>query len=316
MKVTIAFTTKLMRDWLVRKKASMKTLEAYEYALSVFEKFLLLYDIADLRAVGQSEIDQFIDFLLVYRRHGKGEYISNSTFNMVVGKVRKAFQILSRESYLFADPFRHFESFRRPVHLPRAVMTQEEIQQLFKQPDLDSYLGFRDRTIFEVLYGTGIRLGEMLGLDIYDIDFGENIIVIRHGKGGKDRLVPCTEIAMLFVKEYLEKVRPVLAFHDPEQKALFLTNKGNRLTNNAFVTMLKKYLVNSGIEKNITAHSFRHTFATQMLEGGANIRYIQEILGHELLSTTAVYTRVAVKNLKAMIKQFHPRENELYSDLS
>jgi len=175
-----------------------------------------------------------------------------------------------------------------------------------------TYMGFRDRTMFEVLYGTGIRIGELEKLNISDIDFNEKVIFIRQGKGGKDRIVPCTDTALEFLKEYITKVRPALSYFNSRQKVLFLSRSGKRFTAGAFRKMLAKYLKKSQIKKRISPHSFRHSFATHLLAGGANIRYVQEILGHEELSTTAIYTRVAVVNLKKEIKHFHPRENELY----
>ena len=163
------------------------------------------------------------------------------------------------------------------------------------------------------MYGTGIRIGELENLNISDIDFNEKMLFIRQGKGRKDRMVPCTDTAINFLKEYITKVRPALCYFNSNQKVLFLSKSGRRFTAGAFRKMLERYLKKSGIKKKITAHSFRHSFATHLLEHGANIRYVQEILGHESLSTTAIYTRVVVDDLKREIKKYHPCENELYT---
>ncbi len=292
------------------------TIRGYLYQLNVFERYLIMQGIEDVRQVDEAVIQGYAAYLLDYvPRYGKGKKqkrLDAASRAISLRCVRKLFTLLVREDIVFADPFRSMEPVRQKDKLPKNVLTAQEIERLFSCPDTGTYLGFRNRTVLEVLYGTGLRISELIGLDISDVDPGERVVYIRCGKGRKDRVVPCTEAALAYLREYVAKVRPVLCYLDYREQALFVTNTGKRLTACAFRKMLAKYVKQSGIKKTVTAHSFRHTFATHLLEAGVNIRYIQEMLGHEKVSTTVIYTRVAVPELKKVMAQYHPRENELF----
>lgn len=309
LRLTEAWT--LVLDRLVAKQMSEATIKGYRNALDVFDAFLLGRGIRDFRDINEETAGAYVTHILT-ATHGK----SNTPYSYIsvrkkIGYVQKSFALLVKEEKVFLDPFRHLESIKKPDSLPRYVLSKSEIKQLFALPDLDTYMGFQDRTILELLYGTGIRLGELIRLDVADIDFGERLIFIRQGKGKKDRIVPCTEVALAFLREYLDAVRPALSYLDSRERALFLTLRGVRVSGRSLRYLFRKYVKKAGITRRVSPHSLRHAFATHMLEGGANVRYIQEILGHEQLSTTAVYTRVTISSLKKMVAQFHPLENGL-----
>lgn len=187
------------------------------------------------------------------------------------------------------------------------------MERVLGQPDLTSPLGLRDRAILEVLYSTGIRRMELVGLDVRDLDAERGALLIREGKGRKDRLVPIGERAIRWTHVYLDRVRRLLfcrALDPPSRDALFLSRRGHRIRATKLTARLHQYLVRAGIEKPGSVHIFRHTMATLMHDAGADIRDLQEILGHAQLSTTEIYTHVSIERLKAVHTRTHPAHLE------
>jgi integrase/recombinase XerD len=189
--------------------------------------------------------------------------------------------------------------------LPKVVFTPAEAEQVLAQPDLDTVLGLRDRAILEVLYSTGIRRMEAGNLDVTDLDEQRGTVLVRQGKGAKDRMVPIGERAVAWVSKYLAESRPLLA-GDSTTAALFVSKTGERLTGSGFTKMANRYIRAGDLGKLASCHVFRHTMATAMLENGADIRFIQEMLGHAKLTSTQVYTRVSIAKLKAVHTATHP----------
>jgi integrase/recombinase XerD len=195
-----------------------------------------------------------------------------------------------------------------PKTLPKAVLSVSEIDKLMAQVCLDKPTGLRDRTMMEVLYSCAIRRRELLGLTLNDIDTHRGWLLVRQGKGGKDRVVPIGQRAVDWVTQYLSDARPLLAKYVTEP-ALFISMKGRAIHHTTFTSKLKEYAKAAGITKTSGCHAFRHSTATLMLENGADIRHIQAMLGHECLSTTQIYTQVAIGHLKDVHNQTHPGEN-------
>ena len=311
MKLGIEQVQALAEEKLKVRACSEKTVCVYKAALHNFGEHLKRVGIADLREVDGATVQGYIRFLEEYTSVRSRRKLAERTKNKWLGCVRRVFVMLVKENLLFLDPFGKVgEVSYKEESLPRGIMTEDEVKRLLKLPELATYFGYRDRTILELLYGTGMRIGELRGLNIYDFDFREELVFIR-GKGKKERIIPCVKTALLFVKEYIDKVRPALTFYSGD-RALFISKFGRRLSYDGFVKMLQGYLKRSGIRKRITGHSFRHTFATHLLERGVNVRYIQEILGHEKLSSTAIYTHVSIAKLRQTVEAYHPRENELF----
>ncbi len=194
---------------------------------------------------------------------------------------------------------------RKPQRLPRSVLTISEAEQVLAQPDLADPMGERDRAILETLYSTGMRRNELIALTLPDIDAERGTVYIREGKGKKDRVVPIGERALLWIERYVDRVRP-LSVIEPDPGNVFLTKRGARLRPNRLTELVHGYVTQSGTAKTGSCHLFRHTMATLMLEGGADIRYIQEMLGHAQLATTELYTRVSIGRLKAVHTRTHP----------
>ncbi len=196
---------------------------------------------------------------------------------------------------------------RHPKLLPPVLLKPRELRRLLDAPDLGNPLGFRDRTIMEVFYATGIRLSELTSLAVDDLDFGEGLVAVRGGKGGRDRIVPMGEAGRNWLSEYLANVRPVL-LKDRNSEAVFLNRFARRISKSGWHKKLGEYLDAARIRKPFTSHCFRHLLATAMLERGADTRHIQEILGHETLKTTQRYLHVVKAELKRVHKKSHPRE--------
>lgn len=212
---------------------------------------------------------------------------------------------LARERLVLYNPAAELELPRRSVRLPRTVLTAEEAEKVLAVPDLGTPLGLRDRAILETFYSTGMRRSELARLSLADLDARRGVVIIREGKGRKDRFVPIGERALAWIAKYLDEVRPLLAKPDDEG-FLFLGSDGDGISRNYLGDMVARVITRAEIGKRGACHLFRHTAATLMLEGGADIRFIQQMLGHASLDTTQIYTRVSIHQLKAVHEATHP----------
>ncbi len=225
---------------------------------------------------------------------------------------------LARERLVLYNPAAELELPRVGRYLPRTVLTANEAEQVLAVPNLETPLGLRDRAILETFYSTGIRRSELMRLEIADIDLGRQILAIRQGKGKRDRFVPLGERALAWIGRYLEEVRPQLVIL-PDPGHLYLTADGTPLGRNHLGKMVSTAVAMADIGKQGSCHLFRHTMATLMLEHGADIRFIQQMLGHARLETTQIYTQVSIEALKAVYNATHPgarlrrrRDEEVY----
>jgi integrase/recombinase XerD len=193
----------------------------------------------------------------------------------------------------------------KPV--PRGVLTVDEVKSVLRVPDLKSAQGLRDRAVLELLYASGVRASELSGLDLEDLDFGEGLVTVRHGKGGKGRVVPMGRIAAQYLKRYLEEARPKLLTRGADA-AVFISRFSRRMSRDRLETALRSIGKTAGLTKPLTPHGLRHTCATHLLNGRADVRHVQELLGHKSLQTTQIYTHVAAADLKRVHARCHPRE--------
>ncbi len=212
---------------------------------------------------------------------------------------------LISEDLIKSDPSEHVDGPKLRRHLP-SVLTFDEIELLYLNISIDDPLGLRDRAMIEVLYACGLRISELLTLLLREIYFKEEFIRIL-GKGSKQRLVPISIRALNWVKKYLELSRPVLDKHQRSNGAAFLSIRGTIMSRMGFWKILQKYIRESGIRKEVHPHTFRHSFATHLLEGGADLRAVQEMLGHSDISTTQIYTHLDRSYLQQEYKDYHPR---------
>lgn len=242
----------------------------------------------------------------------KGKPYQSTTRKDFLVALKSFFAWCQKEGVILANPALAIEYPKEPVTLPRAVATLKEMRRLLRQPDLSTYVGLRDRAMLEVLYTSGIRNTECRRMAVDDLDLARGYATVRQGKGKKDRVVPIGKSAVEYVTLYLAKARPnlVAAASRPDTRVLFLSLWGLPFSLAAVCAIVTRYRERAHIAKHLTPHALRHTCATQMLEGHADIRYIQEMLGHASLKSTQRYTRVEIGDLKKVHERCHPRERD------
>lgn len=238
-------------------------------------------------------------------RKETGESYSAAYLGSIISIIRSFFKWLARNDHILHNPASELELPRKVQHIPHNILSAPEVEAIMMQVDLGSFLGLRDRAILEVLYSTGIRRFELSRLDCKDVFIDSGMVLIREGKNRKDRMVPIGERALAWLEKYKNDHRPVLMVKEDEE-ALFLSWRGNRLDPSNVTRVVSEYVRDSGIGKEGSCHMFRHTMATLMLENGADIRYIQQILGHSKLDTTQIYTHVSIRKLKEVHSTTHP----------
>lgn len=243
------------------------------------------------------------ELLKSFMQEERKQGISPSTSARRLASLKAFFAFLVDEKYVEKNPVEVLSASKKAQHLPR-ILSVEEIELLLEQPDLTTTEGLRDRAMIEMLYATGMRVSELVGLDCQHINLKTNYIIC-FGKRSKERLIPIGDIALEYISKYLD-VRPLL-LKDKEEQALFLSSQANRLSRQSFWLSLKKYAKKANINKEITPHTLRHSFATHLLENGADLRVVQEMLGHVDISTTQIYTHLTKKHLREIYDKTHPR---------
>jgi integrase/recombinase XerD len=241
---------------------------------------------------------------LFFHRKMNGQPLSVSTQFSRLSLIRLWFRWMHHQGLIPKDPTKALELPRTAYKLP-TILTKQQMEKVLGQPDLGKLVGIRDRTILEVLYSTGIRRTELMQLQIEDVDRERGVVTIREGKGKRGRTVPIGERALVWLDQYSSRVRPIFA-KEADSGFIFLTSTGAQFAPNHLSWLVRRYILGANITKNGACHIFRHTMATHMLEGGADTRYIQEMLGHARLDTTQVYTHVSIRKLKQVHTRTHP----------
>jgi integrase/recombinase XerD len=251
-------------------------------------------------------LERYRRYLYHYRKRN-GEPISFATQQQRLVPIKAFFKWLTRENHILYNPASEMELPRVHRRLPKHILTHEEVERIVNQTLLHGELGIRDRAIIETLYSTGIRRMELVNLKLYDVDTRNGSLMVREGKGKKDRMVPLGQRACTWIGKYTDEVRPGLVM-EPDDGTLFLHEYGEPLHKNRLSDLVKKYIEQAGIDKPGACHIFRHTMATLMLDNGADIRHIQAMLGHSQLSTTEIYTQVSIRKLKEIHALTHPAD--------
>ena len=282
---------------VVEKGLSKNTIEAYSHGLGRFLNHLREKGVQEIRDVGKFHVR---GFLLMLR---KGN-LSTKTIVRNLVAVRTFFRFLIQEGILESNPVEELESPKVAKTLPE-ILTLREIEQLLEQPNLQTSLGIRDRAMLEILYATGMRVSELTHLPIHQVNL-EGGYVLLYGKGSKERIVPLGSEAMKWITLYLKTARGKLA-KGKESPMLFINRSGRGMSRQRFWKCLKDYARRAGLRKRITPHLLRHSFASHLLEGGADLRSVQMMLGHVDISTTQIYTHVTGERLKKVHQRYHPR---------
>src|SRR5574337_64954 len=268
---------------------SLQTLRAYRNDLHQYLSFLIAEGCHDLGNVTRLLLRGLLAFL-------KKQDYSKTTIARKLVSIRSLYKFLCREGILKFNPVENLRAPKLDKKLP-GFMSNNEPETLLNLPGLNTLLGIRDRAIMETLYSTGMRVSELVGIDVTDVDFFNEVVKLK-GKGKKERLQPIGNHALDAIRSYLSK-------RNADNKALFLNNRGGRLTERSIARMLEKYVKKAGLSLNISPHTFRHSFATHLLDRGADLRSVQELLGHANLSTTQIYTHITTERLKQVYDKAH-----------
>lgn len=291
----------LLNDFLeylsVERGLAKNTISAYNQDLKGYISYLRKANIESIQETQQSNI---VSYLLLMQKDSK----AGSTISRTCAAIKSFYKFLFREHIISSNPADNLNTPKLEHRLPK-VLSAEEIKTLFCQPDMSNPLGIRDRSMLELLYATGMRISELLSLSTDSINL-ETGFLRCIGKGSKERIVPINSSAIKYLKLYLNDAREKI-LNGRESKVLYLNRLGKPMTRQGFWKILKKYSKKAGITKKITPHLFRHSFATHLLENGADLRSVQEMLGHADISTTQVYTHITRNKIKEVYDKTHPR---------
>lgn len=282
----------------LEKNLSEQSVSAYSSDISKFLKYIVEQNVTDLNNVRTEQISKYFE---VMRDIG----ISSSSTSRYLSAVKGFFKYLSSQEYIEKDPVEILSARITERKLP-SVLSFLEIEVLLQSPDVKEKLGLRDKAILELFYSCGLRVSELINLKISDLYFSDSVIRVL-GKGSKQRIIPIGSSAVRWITEYMKTVRPLLEKKMKSDNIIFLNNRGTKLSRMGVWKIVDKYVKEAKIEKEFHPHTFRHSFATHLLEGGADLRAVQEMLGHADISTTQIYTHIDREFVKQMHRDFHPR---------
>lgn len=292
------FHLQAFEDALVLEEgASPRTIEAYRRDVIRCAVHLREQGITSAREITPSALREFV-------YHLKDLGLAGSSIRRNISALRTWFRVMLAEGLVLTDPTERLDAPQRWRTLPE-VLSVDEVTRLLAAPQLDERLAFRDRAMLELAYGAGLRVSEWIGLAVKDVLLEDGLVRV-FGKGSKERLVPIGRSAIGAVAVYLRELRPLLE-RGQGRGILFLNGQGRPLTRMGAWKILRKYVTQAGIEKAVSPHTLRHSFATHLLEGGADLRAVQEMLGHADIATTQIYTHVDREYLRSVHQQFHPR---------
>ena len=281
----------------VEKGVSLNTLEAYSRDLNRYVEFIEQAGIKDIREISSDDVISFLGNL-------KGDGLASSSTNRSLAAIRGFYRYLLTEKVVDENPVANIELARVWMHLPD-TLSREEMNFLLKQPGTKTPLAVRDTAMLELLYATGIRVSEVVSLSMSNINWQAGYLIVV-GKGSKERIVPIGRVAFDCLNRYVEGSRRKLS-KERSVNTIFLNRSGTGLTRQGFWKIVKKYVRKAELQKKVYPHTFRHSFATHLLEGGADLRSVQVMLGHADISTTQIYTHVTRERLKEIHKKYHPR---------
>ena len=288
---------------IIERNLAKNTIEAYATDLNKYADFLDSRDISEPNKIQSTDIVAYLTELHKNK-------LASLTIARNLSAIRMFHRFLHSEKLTDTDPSEIISSPKLAKKLP-IVLDQFEMDRLIEQPDLSTKLGIRDRALLETAYATGVRVSELLKLELTDLMFDQQIVRV-FGKGAKVRIVPIGEQAIEYVNKYLDESRSLLIKNYNENNTVFLNHHGKPLSRMGFWKILNKYSILAGIRKPVSPHTIRHSFATHLIEGGADLRAVQEMLGHVNITTTQIYTHLDREYLKEVHRTFHPREKEYF----
>jgi tyrosine recombinase XerD len=285
---------------IVEKGYSRHTIENYFRDINDFIKFLYeQYHITEINEVCKDHIYSYLKYIR--------QKIKESSVDRHMTSLKQFYIFLMKERYVKVNIMSSFDMAKRPKYLPE-VLTSQEVEQIINSIEIDNPVSFRNRCMIDLLYATGLRVSEMCYLTLNDMNLNKGFVKCI-GKGNKERIIPINKKCCLLLKEYIEKYRKLI-YAEGTSQYLFLNKNGQPISRDNFYHILKKIVQNSGIQKHVSPHTLRHTFATVLLENDADLRSIQEMLGHSDISTTTIYTHVSNNKMIDEYRRLHPRSQK------
>jgi integrase/recombinase XerD len=298
----------LSREWFRHLEALHRSTEGKKNDLAPFLAWAAERDITHPEQVTRSKLESYQRWLYRYRKDN-GKPLGISTQRNRITTLKHLFAWMGKQRLIEANPAADLELPRPEHRLPVDALSRSQIEAVLGVPEIKDALGLRDRAMLELFYSTGVRRSELARLELSDLNPEKKILRVRKGKGRKDRVAPVGNRALHWVARYLDDVRPLLT-QKPDEPALFLTGYGEAFNPEVLGRKVAGYIQRADIGRHGGPHLLRHTCATHMLEGGADIRYIQQLLGHAKLETTAIYTHVSIQELQAVHARCHPAEKK------
>jgi len=306
----ILYGKELLADYLVSNGYKKNTIKKIISDVTYFNAFLNDSGVSDLRDITKNEMVEYVGYVRSLKRVNKDAGLSDSTKKNILNTAKLLFKALYLNEKILLNPAHDLPIYKKSKHPEKEIFGQNEINDLLDSIDISDISGLRDRACFELIYSSGLRVGEVSFLDIGDIDFDDRIIILRQAKFNKDRIIPISDVALRFLKLYLSDRISL------KNEAVF-TGKNGRLKGSTISCRFTEILKSRGMKKErLSVHSIRHSTATHLLEHGADIRYVQELLGHSSIETTMEYTHMMYDNMKRIYKQYHPRENAFFVEVS
>lgn len=301
----------IFKEYLTGNGYKKDTIRSKLYTLKDFFKYLNKRKLFDLKDVGENEIENYVKYLDDYMSERTQKFLGRRTKVEKIGDIRLLFKCLYSYEYILKNPFSNLNINISGKDGERKIFSSDEIGEILNNIDISRELGLRDRTIFELIYSSGLRVSEVANLKVSDLDMDKKLLLIRQGKFSKDRIVPVSEVALMFIRNYLgERIK------DKDEHIFLSGQGGGNISGSCIGRRFRDYLKKMDkYKKGLSTHSIRHSIATHLLGNGAKLKDIKEILGHSSLESTIIYTKLEVENLKKVYKSYHPRENEYYEDV-
>lgn len=308
-KITLNYLKDRYLEHLKELNYSEYSLESYSKAIDKYIEYLQIIRKKSniiVKEITKDNIRKYWDYIIEYRTT-RGKELTGWSRNTLLQGLKNYLNYLKKQGYILFNPMEGMRIKKPEREMQDKIISEKEMSCIISIFDTTTVIGLRDRSMIELLYSTGIRKSELVNLNIYDIDYENGYIRINQGKGKKDRIIPIGKRACEWVKKYLNRSRPVL-LKEHGDKGLFVNLQGRRITKVGLQRMMRTYMMKLGYT--YRTHCFRHTFATSLLKGGADIRYVQAMLGHEDIGSTEIYTKVVVEDLRESLKKHHPRSKK------
>lgn len=293
-----------------RKNHKDTSISYYEYIFSLLTEYLNSISITNIIQIDKNVMNAFKNYIFI-KKTKQGKPYDIATQQTIIYTVKHLFDLLVKEEYLPINPARKMKIPKTEKKISRNILSKNELEVYFKIIDTKTAYGFMDRTIFELLYSTGIRLSELLNLKMNDVNTEDNLLTVLSGKGDKDRVCILNNISKKYLEIYLKQVRKFYLLPHKKSDYLFPSILGNRLDEKYISKRIKRYSQLANIEHNVSCHAFRRSFATHLIEENVDIRHVQKLMGHEKIDTTMGYIKVTAKDLRNILIKHHPRESFL-----